>query len=98
MSLNKKQIQHLRGVAHSLKPVVLLGNNGLTEAVVAEIDYALNHHELIKIKIPTEDKETKTLIVEAICRETKATQVQVIGKTLVIYRESAEKKIRIPKI
>ncbi|WP_019025999.1 ribosome assembly RNA-binding protein YhbY [Colwellia piezophila] len=97
MSLNKKQIQHLRGVAHSLKPIVLLGNNGLTEAVVAEIDYALNHHELIKVKIPTEDKETKALIVEAICRETKSTQVQVIGKTLVIYRESEEKKIRIPK-
>lgn len=97
MSLNKKQIQHLKGVAHSLKPIVLLGNNGLTEAVVAEIDYALNHHELIKVKIPTDDKETKALIVEAICRETKSTQVQVIGKTLVIYRESAEKKIRIPK-
>ncbi|TMM46507.1 ribosome assembly RNA-binding protein YhbY [Colwellia ponticola] len=97
MSLNKKQIQHLKGVAHPLKPVVLLGNNGLTEAVVAEIDYALSHHELIKVKIPTDDKETKALIVEAICRETKSTQVQVIGKTLVIYRESAEKKIRIPK-
>jgi len=97
MSLNKKQIQHLKGTAHSLKPVVMLGNNGLTEAVVAEIDYALNHHELIKIKIPTDDKETKALIVEAICRETKSTQIQVIGKTLVIYRESAEKKIRIPK-
>ncbi|WP_057831943.1 ribosome assembly RNA-binding protein YhbY [Colwellia sp. TT2012] len=98
MSLNKKQIQHLKGVAHSLKPVVLLGNNGLTEAVVAEIDYALNHHELIKVKIPTEDKENKALIVDAICRETNSTQVQVIGKTLVIYRQSAEQKIRIPKI
>ena len=50
MNLNKKQIQHLKGLAHSLKPVVMLGANGLTEAVVAEIDYALNHHELIKIK------------------------------------------------
>ena len=98
MSLNKKQIQHLRGVAHPLKPVVLLGNNGLTEAVVAEIDYALNHHELIKVKIPTDDKETKALIVEAICRETKSIQVQVIGKTLVIYRKSEENKIRIPKV
>ncbi len=98
MSLNKKQIQHLKGVAHPLKPVVLLGNNGLTEAVVAEIDYALNHHELIKVKIPTDDRETKALIVDAICRETKSEKVQVIGKTLVIYRESAEKKIRIPKI
>jgi len=98
MNLNKKQIQHLKGLAHSLKPVVLLGNNGLTEAVVAEIDYALGHHELIKIKIPTDDRETKGLIVDAICRETNAIQVQVIGKTLVIYRASDEKKIRIPKL
>ncbi len=98
MNLNKKQIQHLKGLAHSLKPVVLLGNNGLTEAVVAEIDYALNHHELIKVKIPTDDKETKALIVEAICSETNAIKVQVIGKTLIIYRQSKEQKIRIPKL
>jgi len=98
MNLNKKQIQYLKGVAHPLKPIVLLGNNGLTEAVVAEIDYALNHHELIKVKIPTDDKETKGLIVDAICRETKATKIQVIGKTLVIYRQSEEHKIRIPKL
>ncbi|WDE03238.1 ribosome assembly RNA-binding protein YhbY [Thalassomonas viridans] len=98
MNLNKKQIQHLKGLAHSLKPVVLLGSNGLTEAVVAEIDFALNHHELIKVKIPTDDRENKALIVDAICRETQATKVQVIGKTLVLYRESEEKKIHIPKL
>ena len=98
MSLNKKQIQHLKGLAHSLKPIVLLGNNGLTEAVVAEIDFALNHHELIKVKIPTDDRENKGLIVEAICRETQSTKVQVIGKTLIIYRQSPDQKIRIPKL
>jgi len=98
MNLNKKQIQYLKGVAHPLKPVVMLGNNGLTEAVIAEIDYSLNHHELIKVKIPTDDRETKGLIVDAICRETNATKVQLIGKTLVIYRQSEEKKIRIPKL
>ena len=98
MNLNKKQIQHLRGVAHPLKPIVLLGNNGLTEAVIAEIDYALNHHELIKVKIPTDDRENKSLIVDAIIRETNAIKVQVIGKTLIIYRQSEEKKIRIPKL
>jgi len=86
MNLNKKQIQHVKGLAHSLKPVV------------SEIDFALNHHELIKVKINTEDRETKALIVEAICRETNATKIQVIGKTLVIYRQSAEKKIHIPKV
>ena len=95
---NKKQIQHLKGLAHSLKPVVLLGNNGLTEAVVAEIDYALSHHELIKVKIPTDDRETKGLIVDAICRETNSTKVQQIGKVLVVYRQSPEKKIHIPKL
>jgi len=98
MNLNKKQIQHLKGLAHSLKPVVLLGNNGLTEAVVAEVDFALNHHELIKIKIPTDDRENRALIVDAICRETDSTKVQVIGKTLIIYRQTAEKKITIPKM
>lgn len=98
MTINKKQIQYLKGVAHPLKPVVLLGSNGLTEAVVAEIDYALNHHELIKVKIPTDDRETKGLIVEAICRETNSVKIQVIGKTLIIYRQSDEKKIRIPKL
>ena len=97
MTLNKKQIQHLKGLAHSLKPVVLLGSNGLTEAVIAEIDSALNIHELIKVKIPTDDRETKGLIVDAICRETEAVKVQVIGKTLIIYRQTEEKKIRIPK-
>ncbi|NMP33385.1 ribosome assembly RNA-binding protein YhbY [Thalassotalea sp. M1531] len=97
MSLNKKQIQHLKALAHNLKPVVLLGSNGLTEAVVAEIDYALNHHELIKVKIPTDDRETKGLIVEAICREAEAVKVQVIGKTLILYRQSEDKKIQLPR-
>lgn len=98
MSLNKKQIQYLKGQAHSLKPVVLLGSNGLTEAVIAEIDYALNHHELIKVKIPTDDREVKGLIVDAICQETNAVKVQLIGKTLVLYRQSDEQKIHIPKL
>ena len=98
MTLSNKQKQFLKGQAHSLKPVVLLGSNGLTEGVVVEIQSALEIHELIKVKVPTDDRETKALIVEAICRETKATKVQVIGKTLVIYRQSEEKKIRIPKV
>ncbi|WOH37906.1 ribosome assembly RNA-binding protein YhbY [Thalassotalea fonticola] len=98
MNLSKKQIQHLKSIAHSLKPVVLLGNNGLTEAVVAEIDYALGHHELIKVKINTTDREVKQLIIDAILRETNSIQVQAIGKVLAIYRQSDDRKIVIPKI
>ncbi|NMP17470.1 ribosome assembly RNA-binding protein YhbY [Thalassotalea sp. Y01] len=98
MNLSKKQVNYLKGLAHSLKPVVLLGTNGLTEGVVAEIDGALNHHELIKVKIPTDDREVKQLIIDAIVRETNAIKIQTIGKTLIIYRQSDEKKIEIPRI
>lgn len=97
MNLSTKQKQHLKGLAHPLKPVVMLGNNGLTEGVLAEIEQALEHHELIKVKIATEDRDTKNLVVEAIVRETNAANVQVIGKTLVLYRPSKEGKIPLPR-
>ncbi|MDX1678988.1 ribosome assembly RNA-binding protein YhbY [Arsukibacterium sp.] len=97
MSLTNKQKQFLKAKAHELKPVILLGGNGLTEGVVAEIEVALNFHELIKIKVPTEDREQKMLIMDAIIRETKAEKVQVIGKTLVLYRQSEAKKIQLPR-
>ncbi|VEB89712.1 RNA-binding protein YhbY [Citrobacter koseri] len=60
-------------------------------------EQALEHHELIKVKIASEDRETKTLIVEAIVRETGACNVQVIGKTLVLYRPTKERKISLPR-
>lgn len=97
MNLSTKQKQFLKGLAHNLKPVVLMGANGLTEAVLAEIELALNHHELIKVKVAAEERETKVLIVDAIIRETKAEKVQVIGKTLVLYRQSEERKIELPR-
>ncbi|KGD78484.1 MULTISPECIES: ribosome assembly RNA-binding protein YhbY [Tatumella] len=97
MNLSTKQKQHLKGLAHPLKPVVMLGNNGLTEGVLAEIENALEHHELIKVKIAGEDRETKALIVNAIIRETQASEVQVIGKILVLYRRSKENKISLPR-
>lgn len=97
MTLSNKQKQHLKGLAHSLKPVVQLGNNGLTEGVLAEIEGAINFHELIKVKIPTDDKEEKALIMDAIIRETGATKLQSIGHVLVLFKQSDEKKIELPK-
>jgi len=97
MSLTNKQKQFLKSKAHDLKPVILLGANGLTEGVVAEIDNALPFHELIKIKVPGEDREQKVLVMDAIIRETKAEKVQVIGKILVLYRQSEDKKIQLPR-
>jgi RNA-binding protein len=95
MTLSNKQKQFLKGQAHSLKPVVLLGSNGLTEGVVVEIQSALEIHELIKV--PTDDRETKKLIFDAIVRETGATKLQTIGHTIVLYRQSPEKKIQLPR-
>lgn len=97
MKLSNKQKQFLKGLAHPLKPIVQLGSNGLTEGVVAEIDNALNFHELIKVKVPTDDREEKSLIMDAIVRETESEKLQVIGHTLILYRPSEERKIQLPK-
>ena len=97
MNLTTKQRQFLKGLAHHLSPVAMLGGNGLTEGVLAEIDNALNHHELIKVKIAGADREVKQLIIDAIVRETNAVNVQTIGHVLVLYRQSDDKKITLPK-
>jgi len=97
MNLSNKQKKHLKGLAHPLKPVVLLGQNGLTEGVLAEIENALNFHELIKVKVATDDREMKQLIVDAIVRETDAINVAKIGHIVVLYRQSEEKKIELPR-
>lgn len=97
MNLSNKQKQYLKGEAHHLKPVVMIGANGLTEGVLAEIENALEYHELIKVKVSAEDRETKKLICDAIIRETDATQVQLIGSILTLFKPSEDKKIALPK-
>lgn len=97
MKLTNKQKQHLKGLAHSLKPVVMVGGNGLTDNVMAEVDIALNHHELIKVKVPSEDRDEKKALMDAIVAKSGAEKLQVIGHILIIYRQSEEKKISIPK-
>ncbi|ATF10282.1 ribosome assembly RNA-binding protein YhbY [Candidatus Enterovibrio altilux] len=97
MNLSIKQKKHLKELAHVLKPVVLMGANGLTEAVLAEIEIALDHHELIKVKVISKNRNTKNLIVAAIIRETKGNKVQNIGKILVLYRQSTERKIEVSR-
>ena len=75
IQLSKNQLKFLRGEAHNLKPVVMIGANGLTENVLAEINHALEHHELIKIKVRAEDREDKLAIIEHICQHCKAEKV-----------------------
>ena len=91
MPLSKNQIKFLRSRAHDLKPVVMLGQKGLTDAVLNELEIALEHHELVKIKLAMEDRDQRKQVADQICRHCQAEVVQSIGKTLSIYRENPEK-------
>ncbi|WP_089376012.1 ribosome assembly RNA-binding protein YhbY [Methylobacillus rhizosphaerae] len=95
--LNSKQISFLRGLAHDLHPVVMIGNNGLTEQVLKEIDISLKSHELIKIKVFGDDRAARIAMLQEICEKTNAIAVHHIGKQLVIYRQAEQAKIIIPK-
>ncbi|PKO53943.1 MAG: ribosome assembly RNA-binding protein YhbY [Betaproteobacteria bacterium HGW-Betaproteobacteria-2] len=95
-ALNSKQITYLRGLGHHLNPVVSIGNNGLTEQVLKEIELALNAHELIKIKVSGDDRNLRIKMLEEICEKSGATAVHHIGKQLVIYRPSEKSRITLP--
>jgi len=96
LQLNSKQTSHLRALSHNLNPVVMIGNNGLTEQVLREIEVSLNAHELIKIKVFGDDRELRKSLLESICEKTGAAPVHHIGKQLVIYRPADKPKIILP--
>ena len=86
-SVDKKK---LRAEAHTLKPVVMIGQSGLTAAVLAELEQTLNSHELIKVKIRAE-RDDRKLISEKICTDTRAELIQTIGQIAVLYRLNPNK-------
>lgn len=83
----------LRAKAHHLDPVVLLGSNGLTEAVLREIDRALTAHELIKVRVPTDDHEELESIYAEVAEKLGAARVQVIGKLLILWRPAGTEDV-----
>jgi RNA-binding protein len=98
MSLSKKQIKFLRAKCHDLKAVIMLGQKGLTEEVLNELDIALTHHELVKIKLSVDDREARQQMIAEICEKSQSEKVQSIGKTLSVYRVNPDKAvIEIPK-
>ncbi|MES2580081.1 MAG: ribosome assembly RNA-binding protein YhbY [Pseudomonadota bacterium] len=102
MKLSTKQIAHLRGLAHSLNPVVMIGNNGLTESVLKEIELNLNAHELIKVQVAGDDRDARKALYLEVCTKTNAVAVHHIGKQLIFYRASStvkeKAKVIIPKL
>jgi len=96
MSLSQKQIRHLRSLAHHLKPVVWVGQHGLSDNVIEEVRIALDAHELIKVKLAAEKAE-RSAMIETITAATNCAMVQHIGQMAVLFRRNEEKpKIVLP--
>lgn len=86
LKLTPAERSELRSEAHALKPIVLIGEAGLSPAVMKEIDAGLNIHGLIKVRVFGDDREARIAIYDTICSSLEAAPVQHIGKLLVIYR------------
>lgn len=84
------QKKKLRVLAHHLKPVVITGQAGLTPSILNEIDQALEHHELIKVRANAEDREARARMAEQICTELNAELVQAIGHIITLYRKTSK--------
>lgn len=89
--LNSRERSALRASAQTLDPVVLIGDGGLTPAVLSEIDRSLNAHALIKIRVAGGDRNAREDILRQVCTDLEAAPVQHIGKILVIYRQKPDK-------
>jgi RNA-binding protein len=97
MALTDPQRRHLRGLAHHLKPVVLMGQHGLKDTVLSEIDGALTHHELVKVRVAGEDRDERASTIEAIVAATGADLVQTIGHVAVLFRRNPKKpRVALP--
>lgn len=91
-ALTSAQARFLRGQAHGLKAILQVGGKGVTAALVAEVDAALEQHELIKVKVAAGEREARDAMIDALATRTGAALVQRIGHTAVLYRQSQDKR------
>jgi RNA-binding protein len=98
MPLTPSQTRYLRGLAHPLKPVLLLGGKGVTAGVLKELDHALDDHELIKVKLVGDDRAGRAAVLAQLVESSGAETVQTIGHIAVLYRRNEEKPgIALPR-
>lgn len=93
MALSTNEKKRFKTIGHDLKPVVTVAGNGLSEGVLAELNRALNDHELVKIKLAIEDRDDRKAIANEICKSCKAELVQSIGKVILVFRAAAKPKL-----
>ena len=97
MAVNDKQRRYLKGLAHPLKPVVMVGNAGLSEAVLAEIENALAYHELIKVRVSGQEKTERKQMLDEIAEKTGADLIMMIGHIGGFYRPAEKPVIQLPR-
>ncbi len=98
MPLLKKQLKYLISLAHNLKPVIMVGQHGITDNLLNELKTAIEHHELVKIKIAGEDRDSRNEMINQLIKASSAETVQKIGKTLTLYRRNNRKpRIELPR-
>ncbi len=98
MSLKSEDRKHYRSIGHHLRPIILIGSAGLSEAVLTEISRALDDHELIKLKIASEDREARAALIVELVAATGAELVQSLGRTVLIVRRVAQPHPRLSNI
>ena len=97
MSLTEKQRRHLRGLGHSLKPIIFIGQAGASPAVMAETTRALHDHELVKVRVTGMERDDRDQALDSLAQGTKSEIVGRIGHTAVLHRRNPEKtRIVIP--
>lgn len=89
-TLKPADIKYLKGLAHSLNPVVMIGGNGVTPAITEEIMRALHDHELIKVKIPAGSKDEREAMVQTLADATESVAITSIGRVCVLFRKNPE--------
>jgi len=95
--LTNSQIKFLKGIAHGLKPVIIIGANGVTESLTDELESSLTHHELLKIKIASGEREDRKEMIKHLQEKTGAQLVQAIGKTFVLFKQNEDTNLPLPK-
>lgn len=96
--LDQEQKKHFRRIGHDLKPVLIITDNGIGETHLAELERALEDHELIKVKINVMERDDKQLVIDALCEASRAQVVQKIGKIALLYRAAKKPNPRLSNL
>ena len=97
MSLSQAEQKFLRGRGHALKPVVIVGGAGLTDAVLTELEGARSHHELVKVSLRIGNRERRDVLLDELLDRSKATLLQRIGNMALLYRQAEQPKLLLSK-